>query len=552
MNKSIVSFVACAIFVFTFHTGYSDGKKEVKLSAEDSLMKEKISEYVMVRLKTNTEILTVNEKKMIPLLIEAAKIIDGLYWQQVIGEKKPFMDSISNRYERRFADINYGPWDRLDNNKPFVKGYEKKPAGVNFYPKNMTKAEFEKWPNKDKTNPYTIVQRKSDKTLSILWYHEAFKPELERAAGYLNKAALLAEDSGLKKYLQLRAKALLTDDYFESDMAWMDMKSNTLDFVVGPIESYEDALFGYKTAYESALLVKDKEWSLKLEKFAKLLPGLQQQLPVAEPYKSEKPGADSDLNAYDIIYVSGQANAGSKTIAINLPNDEKVQHEKGSRRLQLKNAMRAKFDNILVPIAGLLIDSAQRNNIKFDAFFANVMFHEVGHGLGMKNTINGKGTVREALKETYSPFEEAKADILGLFLSTKLIEKGEITGITSEDCFVTYMAGLLRSVRFGAASAHGKANMMCFNYFADQGAFEQTPNGNYKVNFDKIATAMNTWAKMVLTFEGDGNYTDATAYLKTHGNIRDGLKKNLNRLKTAHIPVDIVYTQGANYLGIKK
>ncbi len=552
MNKRIISFIASVIFVFTFHTGYCDGKKEVKLSAEDSIMKEKITEFVMVRLKTNIEILTDKEKKMIPMLIEAAKIIDGLYWNQVIGEKKPFMDSIPNLYVRRFADINYGPWERLNNNKPFVKGYGKKPAGVNFYPKNMTKAEFENWQNKDKTNPYTIIQRKSDKTLSILWYHEAYKAELARAAGYLNKAALLAEDAGLQKYLQLRAQALITDNYFESDMAWMDMKSNTLDFVVGPIESYEDALFGYKTAYESALLVKDKEWSLKLEKFAKLLPVLQQQLPVSGPYKSEKPGTESDLNAYDIIYVSGQANAGSKTIAINLPNDEKVQMAKGSRRLQLKNAMRAKFDHILVPISGLLIDSTQKKNIKFDAFFSNVMFHEVGHGLGMNNTINGKGTVREALKENYSPFEEAKADILGLFLATKLIEMGEIKDITREDCFVTYMAGLIRSVRFGAASAHGKANMMCFNYFADQGAFEQTSNGNYKVNFEKITTAMNDWSKMVLTFEGDGNYTEAAAYLKTHGNIREGLQKNLDRLKTAHIPVDIVYTQGANYLGIKK
>jgi len=244
------------------------------------------------------------------------------------------------------------------------------------------------------------------------------------------------------------------------------------------------------------------------------------------------------------------SNAGSKTIAINLPNDEKVQLAKGSRRLQLKNAMRAKFDNILVPISNLLIDSSQRQNIKFDAFFSNVMFHEVAHGLGIKNTITGKGTVREAMKERYSSFEEAKADILGLFMTTQLIAKGEVTDITAEDCFVTYMAGLIRSVRFGAASAHGKTNMMCFNFFADNGAFERSSGGSYMVNFEKTRDAMNKWAAVVLKFEGDGDYAGATSYLETHGNIREALQSDIARLKTANIPLDIVYEQGINTLGL--
>ncbi len=358
----------------------------------------------------------------------------------------------------------------------------------------------------------------------------------------LKQAAALAEDGGLKKYLELRAQAFLTDDYFASDMAWMEMKTNTLDFVIGPIENYEDELYGYKTSYEGVILVKDQVWSKKLAKFASFLPELQQNLPVEAKYKKEKPGTDSDLNAYDVVFVSGQANKVSKTIAINLPNDEKVQLEKGSRRLQLKNAMQAKFDHILLPIANVLIDSSQRSNIKFDAFFSNVMFHEVAHGLGIKNTITGKGNVRTALKEKYSSFEEAKADILGLFMTTKLIEKGEIMDITVEDCYVTYMAGLIRSVRFGAASAHGKANMMCFNFFAD--------NGTYMVNFEKIKEAMNNWAAIVLKFEGDGDYDGASAYLTTNGNIREALQSDLERLKTASIPLDIVYEQGTSVLGL--
>ena len=521
------------------------------LSSEDSIILTKINEFAVIKLTTDLTKLSDKEKQMIPLLIEVAKIVDDLYWQQTLGDKNTFLDSISDTLIRQFANINYGPWERLNGNKPFMPGFGEKPAGANFYPTDMTKEEFEKWDGKDKTSQYTLIRRNDDKSLKAIWYHDAYSEKITRAAGLLKKASELAEDPGLKKYLELRSEAFLTDDYFNSDMAWMEMKTNTLDFVIGPIENYEDELFGYKTAYEGVVLVKDLDWSRKLAKFAALLPDLQKNLPVEPKYKKEKPGTDSDLNAYDVVYVSGQSNEGSKTIAINLPNDEKVQLAKGSRRLQLKNAMKAKFDNILVPISDILIDSSQRVNIKFDAFFSNVMFHEVAHGLGIKNTVNGKGNVREALKEKYSAFEEAKADILGLYLTTSLIEMGELTGITAEDCFVTYMAGLFRSVRFGAASAHGKANMMCYNYFEDKGAFERLSNGTYRVNMAKIRIAMNEWAANVLMIEGNGDYDGAKTYLETNGKIRETLQSDLDRLKSAKIPVDIVYEQGTEVLGLK-
>ena len=539
----LFTFISCNLF---------SGRKTARLSVEDSLLVNKINEFVTVKLTTDLTKLSEKEKQMIPLLINAATIVDDLYWEQVIGDKATFLDSIHDTLVRVFAGINYGPWERLNGNTSFIKGIGEKPAGANMYPKDITKEEFEQWSDKDKKSQYTIVGRNSNHTLKNSWYHEIFKEKLAKASNLLISASVLAEDPGLKKYLELRAKALMTDDYYASDMAWMDMKDNTIDFVIGPIENYEDELFGYKTGFESALLVKDKDWSLKLAKFAKFLPELQMQLPVGDKYKKEKPGTDSDLNAYDIIYVSGHSNAGSKTIAINLPNDERVQLAKGSRRLQLKNAMRAKFDNILVPIAGILIDSVQKKNIKFDAFFSNVMFHEVAHGLGIKNTITGKGTVRQALKEKYSSFEEAKADILGLFMTVKLIGKGEIRDITAEDCYVTYMAGLIRSVRFGAASAHGKANMMCFNFFADHGAFERSAAGTYKVNVEKIGEAMNQWAALLLQFEGNGDYDGAKSYLETNGSIRDLLKTDISRLKSAKIPVDIVYDQGLTVLGLAK
>lgn len=544
---SLLTVVLVAVAILSGCKG--TGQKTV-LSHEDSLMLAKVNEFALVKLTTDLSKLTENEKKMIPLLIEAADLVDGIYWVQTIAEKDTFLNSIPDTLTRKFAGINYGPWERLNGNQPFIDGYGEKPAGANFYPKDMTKEEFEKWDNKDKTSLYTLVVRNDDHSLKTVWYHEAYAERLQKASQLLKEAAQLADDPGLKNYLDLRADALLSDDYFASDMAWMDMKNNTIDVVIGPIENYEDELFGYKAAFEGAILVKDKDWSQKLARFSAMLPALQKQLPVDEKYKKEIPGSDSDLNAYDIIYNTGQANEGSKTIAINLPNDEKVQLAKGSRRLQLKNAMKAKFDNILVPISNVVIDSAQRSYIKFDAFFSNVMFHEVAHGLGIKNTINDKGTVRDALKEKYSSFEEAKADILGLFMVTKLIEAGELQDITKEEAFVTYMAGLIRSVRFGAASAHGKANMMCFNFFAANGAFVRDANGMYKVDFDKFRLAMNDWARKVLVFEGDGDYEGASAYLEANGKIMPDLQSDLDRIRESKIPVDIVYDQGLNALGL--
>jgi hypothetical protein len=551
MAQKSIAVASAVMIALIMCSGCHPGGEKQAMSQKDSLMLAKVQEYAVVKLTTDIDKLTDTERQMIPLLIEAADIIDDLYWQQTLGDKKSFLDTITDTLVRQFAEINYGPWERLNGNKPFIPGIGEKPAGANFYPKEMTKEEFEKWDVKDKTNQYTLVRRNNDGSLTAIWYHDAFKEQVEKAAELLKQAAGLAEDPGLKKYLQLRAESLMKDDYFASDMAWMDMKDNTLDFVIGPIENYEDELYGYKTAYEGVVLVKDKEWSQKLAKFATFLPDLQTSLPVNANYKKEIPGTGSDLNAYDVIYVSGHANDGSKTIAINLPNDEQVQLKKGSRRLQLKNAMRAKFENILLPIAGILIDSSQRAHINFDAFFSNVMFHEVAHGLGIKNTITGKGTVREALKEKYSSFEEAKADILGLYMTTWLIEKGEIVGITVEDCFVTYMAGMFRSVRFGAASAHGKANMMCFNYFEDLGAFERLEDGTYRVNFDKTRKAVNEWASKILILEGNGDYEGAKAYLEKNGMIRESLQSELNRLRNANIPVDIVYEQGIHVMGLK-
>ncbi len=510
---------------------------------------QRLSIYAPYTLTTDISHLSDNEKKIIPLLLDVSEIMDGIFWKQSLGDKNTFLSQINDETTRKFAEINYGPWDRLNGNKPFIAGIGPKPLGANFYPIDMTKEEFDALADSNKLSLYTLIRRNDDSTLRVVWYHDAYASEIQKAADLLKQAAELAEDAGLKRYLSLRAEALLTDKYQESDFAWMDMKTSNIDFVVGPIENYEDALFGTKAAQEAYVLIKDVVWSNKLAHFASLLPELQKSLPVDQKYKSEVPGSDADLNAYDVIYYAGDCNAGSKTIAINLPNDEEVQLKKGSRKLQLKNAMKAKFDQILVPIANELIDESQRNYVKFDAFFENTMFHEVAHGLGIKNTLNGNGTVREALKEQYSAIEEAKADLLGLYMVTKLYEMGELKEGEVMNNYVTFMAGIFRSVRFGAASAHGKANMLTFSYFADNNAFEYA-NGTYKVNFDNMKTALENLSGMILTMQGDGDYDAVKKLIETKSVIPANLQADLDRLKEAGIPVDIVFNQGKSAIGL--
>ena len=355
--------------------------------------------------------------------------------------------------------------------------------------------------------------------------------------------------SCLKKYLELRAEALLKDDYFMSDMAWMDMKDNVIDFVAGPIETYEDQLYGYKASHEAYVLVKDVEWSKKLNHYSTLLPMMQKELPVKAPYKTEMPGSNSDLGAYEVIYYAGDCNAGSKTIAINLPNDNKVQLAKGSRRLQLKNAMQAKFDKILIPIAAELIPADQINHVIFDAFFSNTMFHEIAHGLGCMNTINGKGTVQAALRDQYTTLEEGKADILGLYLEAKLQEMGELD-VNMMDEYTTFLAGIFRSIRFGASSAHGKANLIRFNYFKEKGAFTVDSDGKYSVNLEKMKEAINSLSDLIITIQGDGDYEKAADMLKQYGVMDEGLKAALKKIEDKDIPVDIVFDQGIEVLGL--
>jgi hypothetical protein len=481
--------------------------------------------------------------------------MDAIFWRQAYGNRDSLLRSITDPAVQRYVEINYGPWDRLADNAPFVEGVGPKPKGAGFYPGDMTKDEFEaaakKSPAAGKAlrSQYTVVRRDSAGGLVAIPYHEIYADQVTPAVAKLREAAKLAEEPGLRRYLELRARALETDDYQPSDLAWLDMKDNTIEVVIGPIENYEDQLFGYKTANEAFVLIKDKNWSARLARYASMLPSLQRELPVPAAYKREKPGTDSDLNAYDAVYYAGDANAGSKTIAINLPNDEQVQLKKGTRRLQLKNSMQAKFDRILSPIADELIAQDQRGHINFDAFFSNVMFHEVAHGLGIKNTITGKGTVREALKEQHAALEEGKADILGLYMITKLHQRGELTEPNLDDNYATFLASIFRSIRFGASSAHGRANAAQFSFFQERGAFSRdSATARYRIDFTRMRSAVDSLAGLILQLQGNGDYAGVTRFMAERGKLSPMLEQDLQRLGSQGIPVDIVFEQGAGVL----
>ena len=532
-----------------------DGDSTMDESATPEAVSRVLGRYVTVPLTADLSGLPEHERAMIPLLIEAVEPMNSAFWMEAYGDPGDILGGTGNANTKLALEANFGPWDRLDGDAPFLPGIGEKPAGANFYPADMTREEFEAAAEAASDGGaalrslYTLVRRDAAGELEAVPYHVAFAREHALAAEKLRAAAALATEPDVRAYLEARAEALLTDDYQASDLAWMDMKAGALDVVLGPIETYEDQMFGLKAAHEGYVLVKDLAWSARLGRYATMLPDMQRGIPVPDAYKTETPGSDADLGAYDVVYVTGQANEGAKTIAFNLPNDEEVQLLKGTRRVQMKNVMRAKFDQILLPLAEVLIAEDQRSLVTFDAFFDNTMFHEVAHGLGIRNTITGRGTVREALQEHYSALEEGKADVLGLYFVTRLYDQGEAMGGTLEEHYVTFMASIFRSIRFGASSAHGRANMMRFNFFRERGAFTRdSASRTYRVNIDRMQEAMNELTELILTVQGDGDHARAGEILDEMGTIGSELESDLDRLAELEVPVDLLFEQGPGVL----
>ncbi|MBF0627733.1 MAG: Zn-dependent hydrolase [Magnetococcales bacterium] len=510
-----------------------------------------LQRYVIVNLEVDLSVLSDAERQMVPLLGEAARAMESVFWRQTFGEPEALFSMPWTPAVRQLLALHFGPWDRMENNRAFLPGIAAKPEGARFYPADLTREAFETAALDQPAlkNPYTLVRRDAAGALVAVPYHQAFAPYHTLAADRLRRAADLTTDEAQSRYLARRAEALLTDRYHESDRAWMEMKENRLDLIIGPIETYEDGLMGIKAAHEALLLIKDPVWERRLAQQTRRLTDYQAHLPVPENYRAETPGGESNLGVYDVVMMTGDA-AATRPIAINLPNDEQVQLEKGSRRLQLRNVMRAKFERILLPMAKVLLDPGQWCHVTFEALFANTLFHEVAHGLGIKKTVRGAavgGTVNDALKEDAWMMEEGKADALSLWLGDLDAEwevwsaSPEGMTLAEESRYVTEFASLFRAIRFGPGSAHARANLIRFNFLREAGAFVRNEQGRYHLKMERMRAAVRELSRRILMLQGDGDLEGVRALEKRYGHLSEELLADLRRVEAAGVPVDVVF-----------
>lgn len=539
------------IFILIFATSCEKKMEspQEKLSEQALKVKKLTEQYAKIEITADISNLTPKERQLIEKLIEAGKVCDEIFWKQSAHDAIAVRDSLIklNTEEAKvfleYVNINYGPYDVLNENTRFVgTGPDKRPLGAGFYPIDMTKEEFE---NHIKKNPkdkeafesqYTVIVRDKD-GLKAIPYHQYY-PETERLAKLLDEAAELAENPTLKNYLKLRAKAIRTDDYYESDMAWMDIENSNIDIVIGPIENYEDELYNYKTAYEAVVMVKDIEATKELEMFRAHIPEFQNRLPYdkkyIEPVKTEK----EILQIMNVVYFGGDCQKGTKTIAAALPNDPRVHETKGGKKSMYKNMMEAKFKTIVVPIANIIISPELRKYVDSKAFTSFVTLHEVSHTLG-RGFVYGKKdlTVRKALKERYSAIEETKADILSMYNHKTLLELGKLDEEYIKKAIVTYIAGLYRSLRFGTNSAHGQANLIQLNYLRENGAIIRNADGTFSYDANKFFKVVADLANLILTTQAEGDYNKAGEIIQKYGKVNDEIKQTVEKLKD--IPRDI-------------
>jgi len=495
------------------------------------------------------------DRRVLAKLVEASKIIDALFLRQVWAGNQPMLldlvrdESPEGRAGLHYFLINKGPWSRLDHNAPFVPGAPAdKPQGANFYPDGASKAEVEAWfksvPQSIRTRStgfFTVIRRNASPTggdFLIVPYSIEYQNELTQAAALLREAAALGTEPTLKAFLTKRADAFLSNEYYASDVAWMELKG-AIEPTIGPYEVYEDELFNYKAAFESFVTVQDAAESAKLQKLAGELQDIEDNLPIDPKHRNPKLGTLAPIVVVNEIFAAGDANRGVQTAAFNLPNDERVVREKGAKRVMLKNVQDAKFEKTLLPISKIVLPAGDRAHVAFDAFFTHIVVHELMHGLGPHSiTVNGRGTtVRQQLKETYSFLEEAKADISGLFAIQHMIDKGVMPKSLEEQLYVTYLASAFRSIRFGVSEAHGKGIAVQLNYLLDQRGFVAKPDGTFEVNRDRIKEGVAALTRDIMTIQAEGDYAKAKELGERLGVVRPEVQTALAKL--AAIPVDI-------------
>lgn len=533
--------------------GFAATPKGAKMNG----LAKKLARLTPVTITTDTSKLSEGDKKALEKIIEASRYLDPIYLRQVWAgnpelQKKLEADaSEAGKQRLKFFRTNAGPWSRLDHNEAFLEGVPtKKPAGAGFYPEDMTKPEFETWiktlSEKDQKNAigfFSVVHRRKDGKLQLTNYWDEYKEFLEPAAKLLYEAADLTTNDTLKKYLKLRADAFKSDDYYASDVAWMELDA-PLEITVGPYETYEDELFNYKACFESFVTVRNDVETKNLEKYSGHLQDIENHLPFADEHKNPKLGASAPIRVVDQVFSSGEARRGVMTAAFNLPNDERVVKEKGSKRVMLKNIQHAKFDKVLTPITNVVLSSHDKKDVAFEPFFTHILMHELMHGLGPHNIkVGGKETtVRFQLKELYSAIEEAKADITGLWAMQYLMDKGVIDKKMQASMYTTYLASAFRSVRFGITEAHGKGIALQFNYLTDEGAFQYDQKaGKFHVVSEKIRDAVKKLTGEILTVQAEGSYEKADALLKKYGVIRPPMQKALDHLKDVPVDIEPIY-----------
>ncbi|HDI52047.1 MAG TPA: peptidase [Bacteroidetes bacterium] len=542
------SIILCLLFSTVILAGC--GKKVIQTRADATYVAEQVAKFVPVTIKYDQSLLDENETKALKKIVEAAKYMDEIFLRQVYSKNESIREELmtstdpSNKPYQELFTIMFGPFDRLAGDKPSLNSTPK-PLGANFYPEDMTKEEFNKWLEahpEDKESfeqTFTLIRRKAGKLVAVP-YSEAYKKWLEPAAKLLREAAELTQNLSLKKYLNSRADAFLSNDYYQSDMDWMDLDSQ-IEVVIGPYEVYEDKLFGYKAAFEAFVTIVDPAESKKLEIVAQHLNELENNLPIKDEYKNFSRGASSPVKVVQEVFSAGDTKAGVQTLAFNLPNDERVREAKGSKKVMLKNIAEAKFNKIYLPIAEIVLDESMLLLVSFERWFTHILMHEVTHGLGPGKLTLADGTettVQKMLKETYSAIEECKADVGGMYNFAYLCNKGIFPRELEKGIYATYLAGIFRSVRFGVHEAHGRANLIAFNYLFEKGGYVyHETTGKFSVDDTKIRDAVSDLLHQILTIQAEGNYQAAKAMIETYGKMPEIMKKAISKL--AHIPVDI-------------
>ena len=500
----------------------------------------KVSDYALVTIPApNLNGITDNGKEVLNLYRFAADEIDAIYWKQYFGDKNALLGGIDDPKQKEFATINYGPWDRVDG-RSFVEGYDDRLPGAGFYPADMTPEEFEALEDSAKFSPYTLIRRDEDGSLKVVWYHDAYKDHIDKIANYLSAAADITIKPSVKEYLLRKAEALKKDEYYESGKAWLEMEDSKMDLVIGPNEAADDQLLGIKRSYEAFVLLKNEARTEQLMKYASRLEEFQRMLPVEDMYKSFQPGAGSDIFSCDAIYYAGKANAGIKVIALNLPYDADIQKDKGTRTILLENVIRQKLNYVISPTGDILLDQAAKAHLSQDAFFWNIVFREVAHGLGVKETINGKGTVEEALGSSALTFEEMKGNAVGMYLVCKLQNHIAMDRLfTTEDALATFFTSLVRSERFGEGSALGRANTMVFNYLKEKEAFDRHPDGRYSINYEKMEAALGQLSALILRTQATGDIEYAMSFEDKYSHRDSDFQADLMNLSLEKVPMDI-------------